>query len=59
MGPQQYKEILRHLPPMGLQGTKAGYFDARIYQETIVKIQAHHAADSTLPLLIRTQEIQG
>ena len=30
--------ILQHLTPMGSQGTKIGYFDARIYQETIVKI---------------------
>jgi hypothetical protein len=30
--------ILRHLAPLGLQGTNIGYFNARIYQETVVEI---------------------
>ena len=42
---------------MGLQGMKLGYFDARIYQETIVKIWAHHATGAALPLRTRAQEI--
>ncbi len=35
---EDWRLILWHLAPMGLQGMKIGYFDVRIYQETIVKI---------------------
>ena len=49
--------ILRHLAPMGLCGTKARHFDARIHQKSIIVIRTHHAMNTTLPILAKTKKI--
>ena len=49
--------ILRNLAAIGLCKTTVRHFDARIHQKTIVEIRAHHATNTTLPILTGTKKI--